>query len=196
LSDDEVLRARTGDEAALRGLYESYRPRVLRLAFGLLGDADEAEDAMQDVMVYALTHLDRYDSDRAAFGTWLHTITVSRCRDRLRRRHLGLRRLAEWVGLRRADPLPSIDERAERLDAADSVGAALGSLTDIQREAILLREVEGLSFREIGDVLGVPLRTAQTRVASAHEALRRGLAGQGARSHGARADGSTQRGET
>lgn len=57
-----ITKARSGDEAALRSLYETYRGRVMRLAFALLGDMDDAEDMMQDVMVYALTHLEAYDS--------------------------------------------------------------------------------------------------------------------------------------
>jgi RNA polymerase sigma-70 factor, ECF subfamily len=177
MSADLLQRARAGDEAALRSLYEEHRPRVLRLAFALLGDADEAEDVMQDVMVYALTHLDRYDPERAAFPTWLHTIVVSRCRDRYRRQAVSLRRIAEWWGERHEPHGAGPDAEIERIDARDQVGRALKRLTPLQREALVLREVEDLTFEEIGRVLGVPLRTAQARVASAHMALRRALPG-------------------
>ena len=178
-----IEQALAGDEAAMRALYETHRPRVMRLATALLGDADEAEDVLQDVMVYALTRLHDYRPERAAFGTWLHTITVSRCRDRARRRHAAGRRMAEWLGLR-APHAREPERSLDRLDAADRVGRALRKLTPLQREALVLREVEELSFREIGYVLGVPLRTAQTRVNAGYAALRRELGQDGESAEG------------
>jgi RNA polymerase sigma-70 factor, ECF subfamily len=175
LSDDQLRQARAGGEAALRVVYENHRPRVLRLAYSLLGDADEAEDVMQDVMVYALTHLDRYDPERAAFTTWLHMLTLSRCRDRARRERLGLRRIADWLRGRQEEAQSGPEMDLDRIDAASRVGQVLSVLTPLQREAIVLREVEGLSFEELGQVLGVPMRTAQARVTSAYAAMRRAL---------------------
>lgn len=130
---------------------------------------------MQDVMVFALTNLDRYDSDRAALSTWLHTITLNRCRDRARRRFLGLRRAADWLRATREPGRDHPDERIDSLDASGRVRAAMMRLTVRQREALVLREVEGLSLAELAEVLGVPLRTAQARVTSAHAAMRREL---------------------
>ena len=172
--DATLVRARSGDQAALRELYEAHRGRVLRLAFAVLGDADEAEDVMQDVMVYALTHLDSYDPDKAAFGTWLHTITISRSRDRLRRQRVRLSRLASlWRNSDGRAPDPA--EGVTALDASSVLRAGLGSLTATQREALALRFLEEMSFEEMGQVLGVPMRTAQARVNSATLALRRSL---------------------
>lgn len=173
--DPLVLRARDGSEAALRELYESHRGAIMRLAYAVLGDRDEAEDVMQDVMVYALTHLDRYDPARGAFGTWLHAMAVSRCRDRIRRAKVRLRHLAAaWgsVEPHAVDP----DEGLSRLDAARRIGPALAKLTPRQREAIALRDVEGMTLPEMAVALDVPLRTAQARLHSAHTALRRILA--------------------
>jgi len=175
LNDELVARARTGDEQALRLLYEGQRRRVLRLASALLGDNDEAEDVMQDVLVYALTHLENYDPRRAKFSTWLHVLTVNRCRDRLRRRSTGWRRMADWLRTGPGVTVPGPEDRAERLDAARRVEAGLRRLTPLQREALVLRDVEELSFSEMAQVLDVPLRTAQARVVSAHAAMRRAL---------------------
>jgi RNA polymerase sigma-70 factor, ECF subfamily len=183
LNEDQLRLAQSGNEAALRAVYEDHRPRVLRLAFSLLGDADEAEDVMQDVLVYALTHLDRYEPERAAFATWLHTITVNRCRDRVRRERLGLRRIADWWRGRQEPSQDGPEAGLDRLDAAGRVGRALAALTPRQREAIVLREVEGLSFEELGQVLGVPMRTAQARVTSAYGAMRRALATESSAEH-------------
>jgi RNA polymerase sigma factor (sigma-70 family) len=177
--DALLQRARAGHEAAQRELYEAHRARVLRLAYALLGDADDAEDVMQDVMVYALTNLNRYDPSRAALSTWLHTITLSRCRDRARRRRMGLRRVTDWLQGRAEDAVEVGPEaNLERFDARLRVGQALSRLTRVQREAIVLREVVELTFEEMATVLGVPLRTAQARVTSAHAAVRRQLRGE------------------
>gem|GEM_PF-519573 len=169
-----IARARQGDEAALRWLYETHRTRIHRLAVTLLGDGDEADDVVQDVMIYALRNLDRYQSERAAFGTWLHTVTVSRCRDRGRRARRGAAGLRAWWssnGEEAVDP----EDNVARIDARGALGPALASLTPLQREALALRAVSELSFQEIGDALGIPLRTAQTRVTGAIAALRRAL---------------------
>ncbi len=177
LSADLLRQARAGDEAALRFIYESHRERVLRLAACLLGDAAEAEDVTQEVMVFALTRLDRFDPRRAAFSTWLHAITLNRCRDRARRQRLGVRRIADWLAGRQPaaerDPTAAFDIVDER----DRIGRALATLTDRQREALVLRAVEGLSYEELGQVLGVPLRTAQARVRAAVMAMREALGG-------------------
>lgn len=173
-----IERARQGDETALRWLYETHRPRIQRLAVSLLGDGDEADDVMQDVMIYALRHLDRYQPERAAFGTWLHAIAVSRCRDRGRRAQRGLAGLrAWWVG--HGEPTADPEDRVPAIDAAGALGPALATLTPLQREALALRAVSELSFQEIGEALGIPLRTAQTRVAGALAALRRAMPASG-----------------
>lgn len=188
LNDEDVIRwARSGDEAALRTLYETHRPRVMRLAYSLLGDADEAEDVTQDVLIYALSKLDRYDASRAAFTTWLHMITVSRCRDRARRARTALASVTGWLrGERDQHVAPDPESRLGRLDAASRIGPALAKLTALQREALVLREVEELSFAEIGAVLDVPMRTAQARVTSAYAALRQSLGATAAASTGKR----------
>lgn len=169
-----IARAREGDEAALRWLYETHRVRIHRLAVGLIGDGDEADDVVQDVMIYAFRHLDRYQPDRAAFGTWLYTMTVSRCRDRGRRTHRALSALRSWWS-GEGEPAVDPEDALGAIDARGALGPALASLTALQREALALRVVSELSFQEIGDILGIPLRTAQTRVTGALAALRRAL---------------------
>lgn len=174
MSELLVHRAREGDERALRELYEAHRGPILRLAYAILGDRDEAEDVMQDVMIYALTHLDRFDPERGSFGTWAHAIAVSRCRDRLRRAKVRLRHLtAAWSGSEGGHGDP--EAVFSRLDAARRIAPALAQLTPRQREAVALRDIQDLSLQEMADVLGVPLRTAQARLHSAHAALRRSL---------------------
>ena len=80
--DTLIERWRAGDERAAEALYNQYRGATFGLAYSLLDNAADAEEVTQDALTYALTHIKRYDPRRARFETWLHTITVSRCRNK------------------------------------------------------------------------------------------------------------------
>ena len=95
--DGLIQRWQAHDERAAEALFEQFRDQVYRLAYGLLNDQSAAEEVAQDALNYALTHIQRYDSSRASFSTWLHTITVSRCRNRYRRRGLINVPLFSWL---------------------------------------------------------------------------------------------------
>lgn len=164
MNQDLLKRARRSDEWALQTLYDEARGRVFRLALAVLGDPGSAEEAMQDSLQYALTNLDRFDPDRSAWTTWLHTITISRCRDRLRRRRLlGLPLLGrEPSGWLARDPPP--ERLAEQRELTGSLHAALLRLSPAVREAVALRFLDQCSFAEIGRILGCNEKTAQSRV--------------------------------
>ena len=83
-----VCRAQDGDERAARQLFDQFNLRTYRLALGLLGDEADAEEVAQDALTYALLNITRYRADLSSFSTWLHTITVSRARDKRRRKIL------------------------------------------------------------------------------------------------------------
>ena len=74
-----IERWRDGDERAADLLYNHYRDSTFRLAYGVLGNVEDAEEAAQDALTYALLNVDRYDARRASFSTWLHTITAGPC---------------------------------------------------------------------------------------------------------------------
>jgi RNA polymerase sigma-70 factor (ECF subfamily) len=138
-----------------------------------LDDPAEAEEVTQDVLNYALIHIDRYDAQRAKFSTWLHTITVSRCRDRRRRRYLPSVSLFAWLnrGGDTPDPAPGPEYHAIREATHDEVWEAIRSLSPKLREAILLRHWAECTYQEIGDILGCSLRVARSRVLRAYERL-------------------------
>lgn len=169
-----VQRWQAGDEKAAEALYNRFRERTFHLALGLLGDPADAEETAQEALAYALLNIKRYDPQRASFATWLHTITVSRCRDRQRRRRLIT--LPFDILLRRgseaADPSPGPEHRAMQSEARSQVWEAVQELSPALREAIVLRYWAGHTFQEIADILGCPLRTAQSRVRLAFQKLR------------------------
>jgi RNA polymerase sigma-70 factor (ECF subfamily) len=168
-----VQRWQAGDERAAELLYNRFRELTFRLAFGLLGDGAQAEEAAQEALTYALLNIKRYDATRAKFSTWLHTITVSRCRDRYRRRRLPSLSLNGWFGRGGdvADTAPGPEKLAMKAETRSQVWQAVQGLDPTLREALVLRYWAGHTYKEIGEILGCPLRTAQSRVRLAFEKL-------------------------
>jgi RNA polymerase sigma-70 factor (ECF subfamily) len=148
------------------------------LAYGLLGDMADAEEVAQDTLTYALVNISRYDRERAGFSTWLHTITVSRCRDRRRRKFLPRLSLATWLtwGNDVPDPGPNPEQITAEDEINSQVWQAVQQLKQPLREAILLRYWAGHTYREIAEILDCPIATAQSRVRLAYEQLRAVLA--------------------
>ena len=183
MSDIDALieRWRSGDERAAEAIYIQSRGPIFGLAYALLDNSADAEEVTQDVLAYALSHIDRYDSQRARFTTWLHTITVSRCRNKRRRHFLPSMPLFAWLHTDHdeIDPSPDLEMRIMQQDAHDEVWAAICSLSQPLREAILLRHWADYSYQEMAQILGCPLRTAQSRVRLAHQQLKTRLAAAG-----------------
>ena len=172
-----IQRWQAGDERAAEALYNHHREAIFRLAYGLLGDAPEAEEAAQDALTRALFYINRFDPQRAKFSTWLHTITVNRCRDQQRRRRLPFLSLTAWLGSGHDQPAPAAEpERyVTRLETQNEVWEAVQSLSQPLREAIILRHWGGHTYREIAEIVGCPLGTALSRVRLAYRRLENSL---------------------
>jgi RNA polymerase sigma-70 factor (ECF subfamily) len=173
-----IERWQAGDERAAEGIYNQCRDSTFGLAYALLDDPADAEEAAQDALTYALTHIHQYDPQRARFTTWLHTITVSRCRNKRRRRFLPSLPLFTWFqgGGDTADPAPGPEPAALQAATQDEVWAAIQRLSPLLRETILLRHWSDHTYQEIAAILDCPLRTVQSRVRLAYRQLRAALA--------------------
>lgn len=172
-----IHRCRAGDERAAEALYSRFREGLFRLAYGLLSDAGDAEEVAQDSLLYALANITRFDPARASFKTWLHIITVSRCRDRQRRKRLLSLPFTSWLQ-QKSEPLDhsnNPEQHALRAETRSQVWAAVQQLNPTLREAVILRYWAAHTYREIADITGCPLRTAQSRVRLAFDQLRQAL---------------------
>jgi RNA polymerase sigma-70 factor (ECF subfamily) len=159
-----------GDQRACTALYDRFVQAVYRLAYGVLLNQQDAEEVVQDSFGYAFRSLHRFDPARSSFRTWLYTITLSRCRNKRRRKWLPtlpLADMAEWLPGREPNPETAV----EQLSIREMVWNALSELSPKQREAVVLRYFDGLTYREMAMVLGCPLKTAESRVRLAHETL-------------------------
>lgn len=158
---DETLVADClrGDEDAFRLLVERYRPRLYPLACGMLQDTDQAADAVQDTFLKAYGALAEYRG-RGVFGAWIRRILVNHCLSLLRQRHryLSLEDLDRELISQERGP----EEQAMAETEAERIRNAMGKLPTHYRAALVLRVVEGLSYREIAQLLSVPESTVET----------------------------------
>ncbi|MCC6669927.1 MAG: sigma-70 family RNA polymerase sigma factor [Planctomycetes bacterium] len=166
--DPETLdRLRAGERDALAAVYAALADRVYRVTRNLLGQDADAEDATQEVFLKVFQHAASF-AGRARFSTWVHRIAVHHCywRLRQRRRRAGSQDAAVEVGT-----LPDPRDGSGPADARDLLDRMLGSLNAEQRAAVVLREVEGLSYQEIADILEVPIGTVMSRLNRARSLL-------------------------
>lgn len=167
-------RHRWSDPDAFAELYRAHAALVYNLALRLSGDPDRAADLAQEVFLRIHRHLGEFRG-RSSLETWIYRVTVNHCRSRLARRRPPTRPLEEGGGDRSAhlaDPARGPEERALAGDAARVVTAALGLLPVKLREAVVLRDLEGLPYEEIARVLGVRIGTVRSRIARGRERLR------------------------
>lgn len=179
-SDLELVdRIRQGEQAALDLLYKRYSSPVYSLVWKILQNAEEAEDVALDVFWQVWRQADRYDPARGAPPAWIFTLARSRAIDRLRARG------------RREDRTISIDDPAVHIDPLDenatpdqvvsfrqnrdAVRAAMAKLSAVQREAVELAFLKGLTHVEIAEKLGQPLGTVKTRIRQGLIRLRKHL---------------------
>lgn len=170
-----IDRWRAGDQRAAESIYNQHKEQTFRLAYGLLGNTEEAEEAAQDALTYALLHIHHFDAQRSKFTTWLYMITLGRSRDIIRKRHLPTFSLTAWFGNRQnpSDSRPGPEQRAAENEIRNSVWDAVQKLSPALREATILRHWGGLTYQEIAEITGCPMKTAQSRVRLAHQELAR-----------------------
>jgi len=178
-SDERELiqRCLAGDASAFEPLVERYRQRVFRLAYQLLRDREEAWDCAQEAFVRAFHSLSSFRG-QSAFYTWLFRITVNIATDRQRARGaqaraFGAERVSEEEWKRTmADSGARPDQAAVQSEQRERIRRALDSLPPKARTIIMLGDVEGLSYREIADVLGCPIGTVMSRLHNARKRLK------------------------
>ncbi|MFN2107204.1 MAG: RNA polymerase sigma factor [Candidatus Promineifilaceae bacterium] len=174
-----IQRCLSGEEVAYVILYERHASLVYRLAYSLLQQREDAEEVLQDSFEYAFRKLADYDDQKSAFTTWLYRITVSRCRNKRRRKWLPTSPISLLApGGVKDENAPAPDQVLEQSDLERDVWAALGKLSPKLRETVVLRYYYALQYREIGEILGISPKTAESRMRLAHEKLREIIPGE------------------
>lgn len=181
MTDDAALvgRALAGDERAFETLVRRYTRPAYAVALGIMKEPADAEDVIQDAFVRALERLE--DCDPEKFGPWF--LRVVRNRAHSVRRYLGVREAAPLDAVPTATAEPSPHRQTERSELRRNLLAAMAELTEVQRQVVLLHDLEGWKHREIGELLDVPEGTVRAHLFHArralrdHEALRRSREG-------------------
>jgi RNA polymerase sigma-70 factor, ECF subfamily len=172
-----IQRCIAGDASAFEPLVEKYRQRVWRLAYQVLHDREEAWDVAQEAFVRAFHSLPSFRG-QSAFYTWLFRITVNVATDRHRQRGaqaraFGPERVTEEEWARTTpDPGGGPDQQAARAEQRERIRRALDALPPKARAIIMLSDVEGLSYREIAEVLNCPIGTVMSRLHNARKRLK------------------------
>jgi RNA polymerase sigma-70 factor, ECF subfamily len=166
--DEEAIvgAAVAGDEAARIWIVRTYTPLVHRFSSRLLANDEDARDATQETLVKVLRNLGRYDP-AWRFATWVFGIARNTCVDEHRRR----RRRPTVPEVEVADSSESPLERTDRERRAARLQEALVRLPPLYREVVLLYHFEHLKYREIADILGLPLGTVMNRIFRARQKL-------------------------
>ncbi len=177
LEDGQLARrAAGGDGSAFETLVLRHETPLRKLVYGYVLDWEAAEDVAQDAFLLAFRKLDRLD-EHAAFKSWLYRIAINRAHDELRRRTRWGRRLDRSVGddALAEMPSPGAESRVESRLLRRTLVRALAELPKGQRTAVILKDVVGMKYVEISELLGCPIGTAQIRVYRGRRSLRRRL---------------------
>ncbi len=185
-ADGEIVRrAQAGDHDAFRMLVERYQGRAYGLALRILRNEEQAKDAVQDAFLKVYRSLDRFEG-RAGFYTWLYRIVMNQCLDHKRRDKSD--REVEWndesaVGVLDASESAASpagrdadreapDVAIERSETRQAVARPIDALPEDARRTIQLREIDGLSYKEIAEAMGIPKATVMSRLHYARQRLR------------------------
>jgi RNA polymerase sigma-70 factor (ECF subfamily) len=166
-SDEELIEAcRAGESSAFDVLVARWEDKIRGACWRVVGSEDEARDVAQEAFLKAYRALPGFKHE-ARFSSWLYQIAINLCRDRLRRRRtratVSLDEL-EATGPVLVERRPGAQEALIRDDLAGAVRRAIDALPAEQREVVILKEYQGLTFLEIAQALEVPVSTVKTRL--------------------------------
>ncbi len=176
--DSLIERCLSGDQAAWEHVIRLYRRKVFNIAYKFVGRHDEAEDLTQDVFLKVFKSLRTFDR-RANFSTWLISVSRNLCIDHyrsVRRERELVNRDVDVVTLGRPIGGDTPQTMLERRDRVAILRAALDKLTPSLRTAIVLRDIQELSYQEIAERLGVPEGTVKSRINRGRTELARQIA--------------------
>ncbi|MEN6316931.1 MAG: sigma-70 family RNA polymerase sigma factor [Clostridiaceae bacterium] len=172
-------RSKAGDVSAFEMLIEAYQKKIFNLAYRIVGNYDDAGDLAQEALIRIFRSIAGF-KEQSSFSTWVYRITTNVCLDDIRKKkNKKVISLDEEIHVEDGemkrqimsdDPLP--DEVAEKEEMRRLVNDAINMLPEEQRLVISLRDIQGLTYDEIADVLDCPSGTVKSRINRARQALK------------------------
>lgn len=174
-----IEQCRNGDVAAFENLVLLYEKKVFNVAYRILGNKDDASEIAQEVFVKVFVSINQFKG-KSSFSTWIYRITVNMCLDEIRKRkkasiiyiNEGISLDDGEVEMQIAADAPGPDEMAELSELQRTVTKAILLLSEEQRTVIILRDIQGLSYKEIAEIIKCPSGTVKSRVNRARAALK------------------------
>lgn len=172
IAREAIEKAAHGDMHAFEDIYRSMSSAVYSIALGITRNRQDAEDAAQETFIRIFRNIKNFRFG-SSFGTWVYRIAVNTA---INKYHQRSRRAAVTLNIEDASglPAPAGSEARAAIDKADAnlkVAALLAGLSPEHRAVIIMREMEGLDYREIADTIGVPINTVRSRLKRAREAM-------------------------
>lgn len=160
-----------GSEAAFACIVDRYKNRLQSVVYRYIRDHQRAEDLTQEAFVRVYLHRERYRKT-GKFSTWIFTIAVNLAKNEIRRKVrlknvMSLDYLRELLGssdLFLKDSGPDTDREIERDQTSTVIGRAIAKLPDVYKDALILRDIQGLTYEEIGEILEIPGGTVRSRI--------------------------------
>ena len=168
-----LRRVARGDHAALEELVRRHQRRIYHIAYRLLHDPQEAEDAVQEVFIKVYENAHRFEP-KASVAAWLHRITANHCLNLLRRRR-PQESLDQEGAPSPADPGATPLENLEEQELSRRLEELLNTLPENQRRALVLKRFAGLSYQEIGEELGLSAQAVDGLLKRARQFLKKAL---------------------
>ena len=170
-----INRFKAGDTSVFEEILLKYQDRIYNLCRYMLGNAHDAEDAAQDVFLKAYQNLNRFKPE-ASLLTWLYRIAINTCIDYRRKPFFESvfknSKEGDVFVVDQPSDSPSPEKLYESKEIGNAIQFALGRLSEKLRTVIVLKEIEGLSYEEISEVLDVSIGTVKSRISRAREKLK------------------------
>ncbi len=179
---EDILRCQKGDVDAFEGLVRKYEKKMFNISYRMIGDYNEASEVVQDAFVSVYKNIKGFKG-KSRFSTWLYTIVINLSKNRLKQ--IRTRSYREQFSL--DDPVDTDDgrimaepvstdlsvlEKLEKREIGQKVQTCINSLDSEFREVIVLRDIQGFSYEEVGDMLKIAEGTVKSRLHRAREAIR------------------------
>lgn len=166
-----IKKAKKGDSAAFSALMEQHFAMIYNLALRMSGNPDDASDLTQEVMIKLFKNIGAFEG-KSKFSTWVYRVASNTCLDELRKikRKKTVSLDTEYetedgsVGYEAEDTAPTPDVSAERSELKTIVAKAVSRLGEEYRTAVILRDINGLSYTEIAEVIGCSVGTVKSRI--------------------------------
>jgi len=182
-----VLRLKANEDAAYDELVRTFNAQIFHVAFRMLGDSGDAADVSQEIFLKVFRNINGFKGE-SSLKTWIFRIAFSEILNRLRwwkRRHRqstvsldaesGVNGNGNGTGYHISDVRPTPEQALESKEQEEAIQKALGKLSGDHRSIIILRDIEGFSYGEIADVLGVSIGTVKSRLARGRADLKKSL---------------------